>query len=252
MDSYQVLASYYDRFTDDVGYEAWADYFIEIFRREQIQPAFIVDLACGTGTITELMARRGYEMMGVDASEEMLSQATMRTIDLTPRPMFIQQRLEKLDLYGTSDAFLCCLDSINYITNPQALAETFRRVYHFLEPDGIFIFDINTPYKFHRIAGQSYVREDEDVYCVWQCLLNGDLCTYEFDIFENDGKNRWKRTQETHKERIYEPQTLQDMLQKAGFCEIHCYGELQFTAPTADADRVFITARKRMENGNEQ
>ncbi len=246
MDSYRVLASYYDRFTDDVGYEAWADFFEKIFQKEHISPQFIVDLACGTGAMTEQMAKRGYETMGVDASSEMLTQATLRTEQLEPRPIYIQQRMEELDLYGTADAFLCCLDSVNYITEPALLEEAFSRVFQFLEPDGIFIFDINTPAKFQRIANTSYVREDEDVYCVWQCLVEGSMCTYEFDIFEHREQQLWKRWQETHLEYIYQLDDLKKMLQRTGFTEIQCYPERSFDMVTGQEDRIFFTARKRM------
>ncbi len=247
MDSYRVLASYYDRFTDDVGYETWADYFEAIFQKEKLAPQFIVDLACGTGAIIEQLGKRGYEMMGVDASAEMLTQATLRTEHLEPRPIYIQQHMEELDLYGTADAFLCCLDSVNYITEPKLLEQAFARVFRFLEPDGIFIFDINTPAKFQRIADTSYVREDEDVYCVWQCLVQDSICTYDFDIFENTGKDRWKRWKETHIEYIYQPEDLRKMLQKTGFTEICCYPDRSFDMVTGQEDRIFFTARKRME-----
>ncbi len=247
MDSYEVLSAYYDRFTDDVGYDAWADYFEEIFRRENVEPKLILDLACGTGTITALLAARGYDMIGVDASAEMLSQALMRTVDLTPRPLLLHQRMEELELYGTVDACVCCLDSINYITDPAVLRTAFARVYEALEPGGIFIFDINTSKKFRDIAGQSYVREDEDVYCVWQCLVDDTLCTYEFDIFENRGKNRWERAQETHQERIYTLEELLILLDDTGFIACKVYPELSFDPVTGQEHRLFFTAQKGKE-----
>ncbi|WP_087066138.1 class I SAM-dependent DNA methyltransferase [Intestinibacillus massiliensis] len=245
MDSYRVLSAYYDRFTDDVGYSAWADFFEQIFQREGLQPHLVLDLACGTGSISVLMAARGYEIIGVDASEEMLMQAMSNTVDLSPRPMFLHQRMEALDLYGTVDACLCCLDSVNYVTDPDMLQKAFERVALFLEPGGVFIFDINTPFKFERINGQSFVREDGDVYCVWQCLVEDALCRYEFDIFENGGHNKWARYQETHEERIYTPDEILSYLTKAGFSDIKQYPELSFGPVTGKEDRLFFTARKR-------
>lgn len=247
MDSYRVLSVYYDRFTDDVGYDAWADFFERIFEKEGLQPHLVLDLACGTGTISAIMAGRGYEMIGVDASEEMLMQAMANTMDLVPRPLFLHQRMEALDLYGTIDACLCCLDSINYVTDPAALLAAFQRVELFLEPDGIFIFDINTPLKFQRMNGHSYVREDGDVYCVWQCIVNDRLCRYEFDIFENQGQNRWMRYYETHEEYLYTPELLRGLLDQAGFEKIKIYPELSFDPITGQEDRLFFTARKRKE-----
>ena len=227
MNSYQTLSAYYDRFTDDVGYEQWADFFEQLFAREDIRPQLVLDLACGTGSLTRLLAQRGYDMIGADASPEMLMQAMQNTMDCSPRPLLINQRMEELDLYGNVDACLCCLDSVNYVTDPDDLAEAFRRVHLFLNPDGLFVFDINTPAKFSRIDGESYVREDDGVFCVWQAAVEDGLCAYQFDIFEQNGDS-WSRAQETHEERVYEPQQLVRMLEEAGFTEIKTYGDQSF------------------------
>ena len=245
MNSYETLSVYYDRFTDDVGYAAWADFFERLFSREQMKPALVLDLACGTGSLTRLLAARGYEMIGVDASPEMLMQAMQNTMDCTPRPLFLNQRMEQLDLYGTVDVCLCCLDSVNYVTDPAALQKAFERVHLFLEPDsGLFVFDVNTPEKFARMDGNSYVREDEDVFCVWQAAVEDGLCAYQFDIFAREGES-WTRAQETHEERIYTIETLTAMLEKAGFREIKTYGDQNFAPVQGGEDRVYFTARKR-------
>ena len=244
MNSYQTLSAYYDRFTDDVGYEQWADFFEQLFAREGIKPKLVLDLACGTGSLTRLLAERGYDMIGADASPEMLMQAMQNTIDCDPRPLLINQRMEELDLYGNVDACLCCLDSVNYVTDPGDLAEAFHRVHLFLDPDGLFVFDINTPEKFARIDGESYVREDEGVFCVWQAAVEDGLCAYQFDIFEQDGES-WSRAQETHEERVYTPEELTAMLEQAGFTEIKTYGNQSFAPVQGGEDRIYFTARKR-------
>ena len=244
MNSYQTLSAYYDRFTDDVGSEQWADFFEQLFAREGIRPKLVLDLACGTGSLTRLLAERGYDMIGADASPEMLMQAMQNTIDCDPRPLLINQRMEELDLYGNVDACLCCLDSVNYVTDPDDLAEAFRRVHLFLNSDGLFVFDINTPEKFARIDGESYVREDEGVFCVWQAAVEDGLCAYQFDIFEQDGES-WSRAQETHEERVYTPEELTAMLEQAGFTEIKTYGNQSFAPVQGGEDRIYFTARKR-------
>lgn len=244
MNSYQTLSAYYDRFTDDVGYGQWADFFEQLFTREDIRPQLVLDLACGTGSLTRLLAQRGYDMIGAVASPEMLMQAMQNTMDCSPRPLLINQRMEELDLYGNVDACLCCLDSVNYVTEPDDLAEAFRRVHLFLNPDGLFVFDINTPAKFSRIDGESYVREDDGVFCVWQAAVEDGLCAYQFDIFEQDGDS-WSRAQETHEERVYEPQQLVRMLEEAGFTEIKTYGDQSFSPVKGGEDRIYFTARKR-------
>ena len=245
MNSYQALAAYYDRFTDDVGYADWADFFERLFAREGVQPGLILDLACGTGSLTKILAERGYEMIGADASPDMLMQAMQNTIDCAPRPLFLNQRMEELDLYGTVDVCLCCLDSINYVTDPAALQRAFKRVHLFLEPKtGLFVFDVNTPEKFARIDGNAYVREDKDVFCVWQAAVEDGLCAYQFDIFTREGGG-WARAQETHEERIYTPETLTAMLTRAGFSEIKTYGDQSFAPVRGGEDRIYFTARKR-------
>ena len=245
MNSYEALSAYYDRFTEDVGYAGWADFFERVFAREGVQPRLILDLACGTGSLTRLLADRGYEMIGADASPDMLMQAMQNTMDCDPRPLFLNQRMEDLDLYGTVDVCLCCLDSVNYVTDPDTLQKAFERVHLFLEPKtGLFVFDINTPEKFARIDGNAYVREDEDVFCVWQAAVEDGLCAYQFDIFERDGE-AWTRAQETHEERVYPLEQLAAMLARAGFSEIKTYGDQSFSPVRGGEDRVYFTARKR-------
>ena len=244
MSSYEFLAGCYDELTYDVAYAAWADYIERHFRRG-IPGKTILDLACGTGSLTRELALRGYEMIGVDLSPEMLAEAAAKgREDVETPPIFLCQPMEKLDLYGTIDACVCCLDSVNYVTEPDDLAEAFRRVHLFLNPDGLFVFDINTPAKFSRIDGESYVREDDGVFCVWQAAVEDGLCAYRFDIFEQDGDS-WSRAQETHEERVYEPQQLVRMLEEAGFTEIKTYGDQSFAPVKGGEDRIYFTARKR-------
>lgn len=245
MNSYQALSAYYDRFTDDVGYADWADFFERLFARERMRPGLILDLACGTGRLTRILAERGYEMIGADASPEMLMQAMQNTMDCEPRPLFLNQRMEELDLYGTVDVCLCCLDSINYVTDQQTLQKAFERVHLFLEPgNGLFVFDINTPEKFARMDGNAYVREDEDVFCVWQAAVENGLCAYQFDIFARENE-RWTRAQETHEERVYTVEQLTALLEKTGFSEIKTYGDQSFAPIRGGEDRIYFTARKR-------
>ena len=246
MSSYDFLAGCYDRLTYDVDYAAWADYIEKHFARRGLPGKTVLDLACGTGSLTRELALRGYEMIGVDLSPEMLSEAAEKNRDAGPiAPIFLCQSMDKLDLYGTIDACVCCLDSVNYVTEPETLQKAFERVHLFLEPKtGLFVFDVNTPEKFARMDGNSYVREDEGVFCVWQAAVEDGLCAYQFDIFERDG-DAWTRAQETHEERIYTVRELTAMLEKAGFSEIKTYGDQSFAPVRGGEDRIYFTARKR-------
>ncbi len=247
---YALLSEYYDRFTDDVPYERWADFFEHIFQQKKQKPEIVLDLACGTGSLTRILARRGYEMIAADQSADMLMVAMDRCADepLEKRPVFLHQSMDELDLYGTIDACVCCLDSINYVTDPEVLREAFRRIQLFLMPDALFIFDVNTRYKLERINGQSFVREDDDVFCVWQAQIDSDdLCHYEFDIFELNEQGAWNRYQEHHAERIYSMEFLKQLLQETGFVDIELRGELSDDPPGSTEDRVFFVARANRE-----
>ena len=157
MSSYDFLASCYDELTTDVGYPAWADYLEAHFRRKGLPGRTVLDLACGTGSLTWELAARGYEMIGVDRSPEMLAEAAAKgREDVETPPIFLCQSMDRLDLYGTIDACVCCLDSVNYVTDPRQLKKAFARVWLFLMPGGLFLFDINTPSKLRGLDGQVF------------------------------------------------------------------------------------------------
>lgn len=248
MNSYDFLAGCYDEFTTDVDYSAWADYIEAHFRRRGLPGKTVLDLACGTGSLTRELAQRGYEMIGVDLSPEMLAEAAEKNQDVDGiPPIFLCQSMDKLDLYGTIDACVCCLDSVNYVTDPKKLQKAFERVYLFLMPGGVFLFDINTPEKLRGLDGQVFLDETEDAYCVWRAEYSqrNRICSYFMDIFRLDEESGlWERGEELHRERSYEPQELVEYLTQAGFQDIRQYGNLKMRSPKPGEDRIFFTARK--------
>ena len=250
MSSYDFLAGCYDRLTYDVDYSAWADYVEQQFAKHPLPGNTILDLACGTGSLTRELALRGYEMIGVDRSPEMLAEAAEKNRGVTPiEPIFLCQSMEKLDLYGTIDACVCCLDSVNYVTDPKKLARAFARVHLFLMPGGLFLFDINTPEKLEGLDGQVFLDETEDTYCVWRTEFSrrSRICSYFMDIFQLDGATgQWKRGEELHRERAYSVEELTAMLEDAGFRAIKTFGELKTRPPRPKEQRVFFTARKEI------
>ena len=248
MDSYQFLAGCYDELTYDVPYPRWADYIEKHFRRRGLPGNIVLDLACGTGSLTRELAQRGYEMIGVDLSPEMLAEAAEKNRDVGEvPPIFLCQPMENLDLYGTIDACVCCLDSVNYVTSPKKLQQAFERVHLFLMPGGLFLFDINTPEKLRGLDGQVFLDETEDAYCVWRAEYSkrSRICSYFMDIFRLDpDSGQWNRGEELHEERAYTIPELTGFLQQAGFRDIKVYGELKLRPPVPNEGRVFFVARK--------
>ncbi len=248
MSCYDFLAGSYDALTYDVDYPAWADYIEKHFRRNKIPGNTVLDLACGTGSLTFELAQRGYEMIGVDLSPEMLSQAAEKSREgVEVEPIFLCQSMDRLDLYGTIDACVCCLDSVNYVTDPRKLKKAFQRVHLFLMPGGLFLFDVNTPEKLAALDGQVFLDETEDTYCVWRTEFSrrGGLCSYFMDIFRLDpDTGRWDRGEELHQERAYTVDELTGFLKEAGFIDIKVFGDRRMRAPRPGEGRIFFTARK--------
>ena len=245
--AYEFLAGCYDRFTRDVNYPRWADYLEAHFRRGGLPVRTVLDLACGTGSLTAELARRGYETIGADRSEEMLSVAAEKCRGVgETEPIFLHQAMEDLDLYGTIDACVCCLDSVNYVTDPKKLERAFGRVRLFLMPGGLFLFDVNTPEKLEGLNGQVFLDETEDAYCVWRAEWSkrSRTCTYFMDLFRLEENGLWRREEELHRERAYPVDQLTAMLERAGFSNIRTYAAFQFRPPAPGAQRIFFTARK--------
>ena len=245
MEAYHNLAASYDRLTNDVDYDATVDFYYEILRQEGLKPRTAVDLACGTGSVTAILARKGLQVIGVDMSEEMLTEASQKAGDLEQTPWFICQRLQQLRLPRAVDLAVCALDSLDYITDPDDCAEAIRRVYKYLNPGGIFIFDVNTPEKLRAMDGQVFLDEDDDVYCVWRGEFDEEtnICSYGMDLFQRRG-NLWERSFEEHCEYAYSAEQLVSYLKAAGFTHIRVYGDRRMEAPAPGEQRIYIKARK--------
>ena len=245
MDAYHELAKSYDRLTNDVDYEATVDFYLQILEREGLKPRTVVDLACGTGSVTEILARKGYQVTGVDMSEEMLTEAMAKVMDMENPPRFVCQRLQELYLPRAVDMAVCALDSLDYITNPEDCAEAIRRTWKALNPGGIFIFDVNTPEKLKAMDGQVFLDEDDDVYCVWRGEFDreSNICSYGMDLFQRQGES-WYRSFEEHREYAYSIEQLRGYLKNAGFTRIRVWADRQFVAPREGEQRVWFQARK--------
>lgn len=245
MDAYHALAASYDRLTNDVDYEATVEFYMEILRREGLKPRTVVDLACGTGSVTKILAEKGFDVIGVDLSEEMLTEAFQKVQDMGNPPRFVCQPLQELWLPRGVDMAVCALDSLDYITNPNDCDEAIRRTYKALNPGGIFIFDVNTPEKLRAMDGQIFLDEDDDVYCVWRGEFDEEtnICSYAMDLFQRSG-DVWQRSYEEHCEYAYSEVQLRAYLKAAGFTHIEVYADRKFEAPGAGEQRIYFKARK--------
>ena len=245
MGAYEALAVSYDRLTNDVDYEATVAFYREILKREGLHPRTAADLACGTGSVAAILARDGLAVTAVDLSEEMLTVAAEKTMDMEKPPRYVLQPLQKLRLPVAVDLAVCALDSLDYITDPEDCREAIRRVYKALNPGGIFIFDVNTPEKLRAMDGQVFLDEDDDVYCVWRGEFDEktNICSYGMDLFQRRGK-LWQRSFEEHREYAYSQQQLISYLKEAGFSGIRVYGDRVLEAPRQGEQRIYLKARK--------
>lgn len=246
MSGYRCFANYYDKLTNDVGYEKRAEYFRTLLSAFRQDEGTLLDLACGTGSLLVEMAGFGYDIIGVDASPEMLSVAQRKTCEAGLAPLLLCQEMQELDLYGTVDAAICSLDSINHLTNPEDVKEAFKRVSLFLNPGGVFIFDVNTVYKHKNIlANNTFVYDLDGLYCGWQNRLDEKTGTVfiTLDFFEKVN-GAYRRGTERFAERSYSLEELSAWLSGAGLEVLDIYEELTRNPPSEKTQRAVFAARK--------
>ncbi|MBQ9416672.1 MAG: class I SAM-dependent methyltransferase [Clostridia bacterium] len=251
--SYTALAHMYERLNADAPYEKWIAYLDAVIRHFMPQnPGLVLDLACGTGRITRGLAALGYDMIGVDASEDMLAQAWAEQTD--PPILYLHQRMESFELYGTVGAVVCCLDSLNYLLKPGDLETCFSLVHNYLDPNGVFLFDMNTPYQFETGYGnRDYFLESRgekglpQLYCGWRNQYDPKtgLCDFSLDLFEEEGKGLFRHTREVQTERCYAWEEIRDTLQRTGFELLDVYRSLDRRKWHGEEDvpRWFVVAR---------
>lgn len=244
---YSEFAYIYDTLIRDVKYNKWADYIEEIFRKNGLNPELILDLGCGTGNFTIEMAKRGYELIGVDISTDMLSCASEKSRKEGLDILYINQDMTEFELYGTVDTIVCLMDSINYITDKQALKRMFKLVNNYLNPEGIFIFDINSSYKFENILdGNVFYSVEDEITYIWENNYDREsgICEFDLTFFIGDGEN-YKRHDELHYERSYCVDELKEIIDASGMELKEVYGCLDFKPPVPESERIFFISRKK-------
>lgn len=249
MSGYNEFAYYYDKLTGNISYPQTAAYYDALIREHGgrvLQGGILLDLACGTGSLSEELCIIGYDVIGVDGSTDMLSVAMQKKAKSGSDIVYLCQDMRELDLYGTVDVTVCALDSINHLVNETDVQRAFNKVSLFTNPGGLFLFDVNTPYKHeHILGGNTFVYDCEDVYCVWQNAFRKSNLTVDIslDIFaKQDGC--YHRYEECFTERAYTHEVLEAMLTAAGF-ELVCRYEGGTTNPPQDhSEKHLYVARK--------
>ncbi len=251
-EGYNSIARVYDKLNAEIDYSKWADFVERCFDKYlQTSPELVLDLACGTGSMTYKLAERGYDMIGIDGSEDMLSEAYNRGTAVGDKNiLYLLQDMRDFELYGTVGAVTCCLDSINYLTDEGDLERCFLTVHNYLEPNGIFVFDMNTPYKFEKIYGDnSYILEDiingKNVYCGWQNYYDKDskICSFYLSLFEEcDGI--YTRSDEEQHERCYTLNEVKSALEQCGFKLLEVCSDYNFNEVCDDTERWYFVAKR--------
>lgn len=231
----------------DVDYTRWAEYIESIFKRNNRKPSLLLDLGCGTGSFTIEMAKKGYDMIGVDISCEMLSHARDKSEKEGCEILYLNQDMSCLELYGTVDAAVCLMDGINHLVRKNDLKKLFKNLNKYLNPGGLFVFDINTVYKFERILGNNIFYEiDEDIAYLWRNTFNrkSRICEFDLTFFIRNG-NTYNRYDETHYERAYSNDEIKDVAHSYGFKVLGIYHRLSFSSPKKNSDRVVFICMKK-------
>lgn len=246
MNGYGIFSQFYDELTNNVDYEKRADYFRTLLMRYGVKKgATLLDIGCGTARLSLELVKAGFDVIGIDPAPEMLCEARNNAYDAGADIMLLCQSAEELDLYDTVDCALSTLDVINHLENEEAVKEAFYKAGLFMNPNGVFIFDINTVYKHREILGDNaFVFETDDVYCVWQNYLNeDDSVDISLDFFEEDEDGTYIRTTEEFTERAYSSKNIEKWLKEADFEIIDIFDDMTFSPLREDSQRAVIAAR---------
>lgn len=247
MACYENFAQVYDTYMNDIPYDEWTNYVLEIFNKHKKPDTtgIICELGCGTGNMTTRLAEKGFDMIGIDISEQMLMAAREKSDSSI---LYLEQDMTEFELYGTVDAIVSFCDSINYITEEEDLLQVFKLVNNYLDINGLFVFDINTIYKFQNILSDNcFCQTTEDSAYTWENYYDEQSCINEFytNFFIKDTDNKYNRYEEYHYEKGYTINKIKELILKSGMEFVACYDELSFNKPTENSQRLFFVAREK-------
>lgn len=248
MEAYTSFAEVYDTFMDNVPYEEWAEYLAELLQEYDIEDGLVLDLGCGTGSLTEILATKGYDMIGADGSAEMLEIAMEKKTQSGHDILYLLQDMREFELYGTVRAVVSVCDCVNYITDEKELEQVFRLVNNYLDPEGIFIFDFNTEYKYKEILGEQTIAEDrEDCSFIWDNYYYEDesMNEYELTLFiKEQDSNLYRKYQEMHYQKAYTLDAMRELIEWSGLEFVTAYDAYTRKAPTETSERICVVARE--------
>ncbi|MEG0979241.1 MAG: class I SAM-dependent methyltransferase [Oscillospiraceae bacterium] len=247
--SYCDFAEFYDILTEDIDYKSQAKYLLDLLFENGVSGGILLDLACGTASLSIPLAKAGFDVVAVDESEDMLSVARAKIDEASQGGILLLcQSMQELELYGTVDAAICMLDSLNHLDSFEDVELALSKVSLFMNPDGIFIFDVNTPYKHSQILGDNtFVIENEEVFCTWQNEYDVDENTVDMtlDFFKKCSKNNnYVRTTQYITEKAYDIDKILKLLYQIGFEIVAIYDDMSKQATDIKTERAIFVARK--------
>lgn len=248
MESYTSFAAVYDMFMDNIPYEEWASYVISLLREEGIDDGLVLDLGCGTGSLTEILAREGYDMTGIDLSPDMLQIAMEKRMESGRDILYLNQDMREFELYGTVRAIISICDSMNYLLEKADLVQTLRLANNYLDPGGVFIFDLNTEHKYRDILGQCTIAEDrEESSFIWDNNFDEEtgINEYNLSLFIQEEEDLYRKYQETHYQKAYSLDEVRAAVEEAGMELAAVYDAFTRNAPSEDSERVYVIAREK-------
>ena len=249
MEAYTSFAAVYDTFMDNIPYEEWEKYLKSLLYEYGVREGLVLELGCGTGNMTEILAQSGYDMIGVDNAEEMLEIAIEKRMKSGLDILYLQQDMREFELYGTVKAIVSVCDSLNYILEEEELEEVFRLVNNYLDPGGVFIFDFNTVYKYREILGDQTIAENrEECGFIWDNYYYEEerINEYELSLFIREGDSElYRKYQETHFQKAYDLETMKRLITQSGLEYITAYDAFTKEAPTRVSERIYVIARER-------
>lgn len=247
MEAYTDFAGVYDIFMEETPYEYWCERVCRVLETHGITEGLVLDLGCGTGTLTELLAERGYDMIGVDNSREMLGRAVGKRDGSGHDILYLCQDMRSFELYGTVKAIVCLCDSINYVTEPEELKRVFGLVNNYLDPGGIFFFDFNTDYKYREIIGNAVIAENRE-HCsfIWENYFHQEACINEYDVtvFQEEKDGKYRKFTETHYQRGYTLAEIRELLAGGGLTFLEALDADTQEKVTPSSQRIWVTARE--------